>query len=304
MTLILACLTPNTVYQVSDRRITNLLNPNEVITDDQNKSVMIDSRFVFGYTGLSKMEGERTDTWLAKVISQSDTNDMAAVANHIRESANRAFQQTPGPKKNLRYAFQGVGWLRLQGESNFSPASLTIHNAIDPRTGMWLAEPRDEFQLNTNWPSQFPNYCVMESVGVIPSLQEKDAVFRLVRRCIKRRSSTPLTVLEALIRSLRWLSMRHQTVGPGMMVVCLPKRAAEEAERTGRRLVFPGMYSEVAPTFVYIPARKSAKYFGPHFVSKGVVLTDFQAGGVLPSSTDAQVERVQGNDSECSETVL
>jgi hypothetical protein len=280
MTLILACLTPKTIYQVSDRRITNLLNPDEILSDDQNKAVMIDSRFVFGYSGLSEMEGERTDTWLAKVISQSDTNDMAAVATHIRESANRAFQRTTGSKKNRRYAFQGVGWLRLRGESDFSPASLTIHNAIDPRTGMWLAEPMDEFQLNTRWPSSFPNYCVMESVGVIPSLAEKDAVFRLVRRCIKRHDSAPLAVREALIRSLRWLSTRHNTIGPGMMVVCLPKRGAEQAERTGRRLVSAGPYSDVAPTFVYISASRSAKYFGPHFVSKGLVLTDFQAGSI------------------------
>ncbi len=280
MTLILACLTKDIVYQVSDRRITNLLPPYERLSDEQNKAVMIDSRFVFGYTGLSEIGGERTDTWLAKVISQSDTNDMAAVTNHIRESANRAFERMTGPKKNRRCAFQGVGWLRLQGESDFSPASLTIHNAIDPQTGMWLAEPIDEFRLNTRWPSHFPNYCVMESVGVIPSLAEKDAVFRLVRRCVKRHKSTPLTVREALIRSLRWLSTRHKTVGPGMMAVCLPKRGAEEAERTGRRMVLAGTYSDVAPTFVYISAEGSAKYFGPHFVSKGVVLTDFQAGSL------------------------
>jgi hypothetical protein len=206
MTLILACLTPNTVYQVSDRRITELLRPSKVKTDEQNKAVMIDSRFVFGYTGPSEIGSERTDSWLAKVISQSDTNDMAAVAHHIRESANRAFQKLTGPKKDRRCAFQGVGWLRLQGESDFSPASLTIHNAIDPLTGMWLAEPKDEFQLNKRWPSDFPDYCLLESVGVIPSLAEKDAVFRLVRRCVKRQKCAPLAVREALIRSLRWLS--------------------------------------------------------------------------------------------------
>ena len=149
MTLILSCLTPSAVYQVSDRRITNLLPPGDVMDDEQNKAVMIGSRFAFAYNGLSEIAGECSDTWLARVISESDTNDMAAVVNHIRTSANDAFQRITGPKKNRRHAFHGVGWLRLKGESDLSPASLTIHNAIDPLTWMWLPEAKDEFQLNT-----------------------------------------------------------------------------------------------------------------------------------------------------------
>jgi len=280
MTLILSCLTPSAVYQVSDRRITNLLPPGDVMDDEQNKAVMIGSRFAFAYNGLSEIAGECSDTWLARVISESDTNDMAAVVNHIRTSANDAFQRITGPKKNRRHAFHGVGWLRLKGESDLSPASLRIHNAIDPLTWMWLPEAKDEFQLNTSWPSQFPDYCVMESVGVIPSLAEKAAVFSLVRRCVKRHTSNPATAREAMIRSLRWLSTRHRTIGPSAMAACIPKRGVEEAERTGRNVVFAGTHSDLAPTFIYISATGSAKYFGPHFVSSGVSLTNFQGGAL------------------------
>jgi len=45
MTLLLVCLTPNAIYQVSDRRITNLLRPDDVMTEEQSKAVMIGKSF-------------------------------------------------------------------------------------------------------------------------------------------------------------------------------------------------------------------------------------------------------------------
>ena len=75
MTMLLACLTDELVYQVSDRRLTDVASSNVVVDDESNKAVVVDGRMVFTYTGLAKIGSERTDLWLARVIGDGRTDD-------------------------------------------------------------------------------------------------------------------------------------------------------------------------------------------------------------------------------------
>lgn len=276
MTLVLACLTASTVYQVSDRRLTELSNPEAVIDDERNKAVFV-GRVSFGYTGLAQILNERSDNWLARVISEGPTNDMAEVAERIRSAASEAFRRMPN---RAAHAFQGVGWFRLKGENRLSPGIITIHNCLDEQTGLWLGEPSKDFRILTQFPSSLPGSCILNSVGVTPTARDKSAVLRLVRKCVKHRTSTPATVLKALIVSMRWLSRRYVRIGKSLLAVSLPKNSVEEWERTGRFMLLAAPPNDLTATFTYVSPRGSQTWFGPHIASQGVVLTDVKVGSL------------------------
>lgn len=279
MTLILACLSARNVYQLSDRRLTDWLYPEKVIDEERNKAVLVAGRVSFGYTGLAEISGERTDTWLARIASQGPTNDMAQVAERIRTAASAASQQPEqASRKHRRHAFQGVGWFRLKGENHFSPGMIVIHNCLDEQSGLWLDEPFGEFRTSTQFPSSLPGSCILNSVGVTLTAQERSAVVRLVRKCVKHRTSTPATVVKSLIVSMRWLSGRHPRIGKSLLVMSLPRKAVEEWERTGRTMLLAASPNEVTATFAYVSPKMSLTWFGPHIASQGVVLTDTQVG--------------------------
>jgi hypothetical protein len=272
MTLILSCLTSDAVFQVSDRRLTLHSDAETIGDDDRNKSVFI-GRVAFGYTGLASIGVVRTDDWLAKVISQGPTNSMVTVAERIRAAATEAFR---GIHRRIgRHVFEGVGWFRLTGEKDLRPGLITIHNCLDQATSTWIPEAYAEFRTSTQFPPHLPANCVLHSVGVDPTQQEKSAVVRLVRSCTRRRNSA--AVLQAMIRSMHWLSTRHARIGKSFLAVSIPKRSVEDTERTGRIALIAAPPNDRTASFLYISPGKVV-WHGPHVASEGTVLTGFRCG--------------------------
>lgn len=280
MTIVLACVTSDAVYQISDRRLVDVATRAQVIDDEKNKAVLVNSRVAFGYTGLARIDGESTDTWLAKVIACGSTSDMAEVAERIRARATHAFTSMTIPKAYKRHAFQAVGWFQLRGEKESTPGIVVVHNALDEKTGSWLSEPLEEFCISTQFPTHFPGGCILNSVGVVPSAQEKSAVLRLARKALKRRDIAPNAILRALVESMTWLSGRHQEIGRGLMIVRLYRKASDEAAATGMHMAIAGAIDSKLPTFFYVSATGLTTHFGPHFVVGQSVLTDFQGGAL------------------------
>jgi len=156
-----------------------------------------------------------------------------------------------------------------------------VHNALDEQTGGWLVEPLDEFCVATQFPSALPSKeCILHSVGVRPNARERDAVVRLLRKCVKHRSSTPTTIGKALIDSMSWLSRRHTRIGNRLLLVSLPKSSAEEFDRTGNTSLLAAPTNDATATFTYASPEGSLTWYGPHIVREGVVLTEV-AGGPL-----------------------
>jgi hypothetical protein len=285
MTLILSCLTADTVFQVSDRRLTLHSDAETIGDDDRNKAVFL-GRVSFGYTGLANIGVVRTDDWLAKIISQGPTKDMTVVAERIRVAATEAFRGIP--RRIGRHVFEGVGWFRLAGANDLRPGLISIHNCFDDKTATWLPEASAEFRISTQFPSSFPGKCILHSAGVDPTPQEKSAVVRLVRKCAKRQNSA--AVLQAMIRSMSWLSGRHARIGNSFLAVSIPKRSVEESERTGRIGLFAAPPNDRTASFLYVSAGKTV-WHGPHMASEGTVLTGFQCGPAseLPESLRKQM---------------
>lgn len=277
MTLVLTCLTRDAIFQVSDRRLTRSAPPFEIVDDEANKAVVVEGRVVFGYTGLARIQTERTDDWLARVIGSESTNDMAQIARRIKDAATQEFVRMNLPAQFKYHAFQGAGWFRLKGEDYLRPGTIVIDNGFDHRTWTALPSPLAEFRVSTSFPEKMRGECVLSSIGFVPSAEEKAAIVRLVRKCVKHRHSTFRTVLHALINSMRWLSSRHWSIGPGLMAVCLPKKCVQILEESGQVMMLAGPPTDYAATFLYVSATGSTTIFGPHFVGDGSIAMNFRA---------------------------
>lgn len=277
VTLVLACCTESHIYQISDRRLTTLGDPGQVIDDEQNKSVMVNGRVVFSYTGVSQIGGEKTDVWLTRTIANTPNDDMAQVARNIADRATSDFRRY-GIRRH--HAFQGVGWFRLKNETWISPGVITVDNGIDPRTGSWMDDILPAFRVSTQFPSKLPAGSYLTSVGVSPSADEKATIVRLMRKCVRHKNSTPATVAKALILSMRWLSSRHQAVGPGLVLVALPMAYADNYAETRRSMMYLGPPHESVPAFMYVSATGRRSYFGPHLVTGGAYVTGVEAGSL------------------------
>jgi hypothetical protein len=275
MTLILACLTPRMVYQISDRRLTRAWNSKAIVDDERNKCVFV-GRVSFGYTGLAFVGNERTDLWLARVISEGPIQDMAVVAERIRSTASRVFR--PLPRRSRHHAFQGVGWFRLKGEQQLSPGLITIHNCIDEQTGLWVHEAFPEFRTSVHFPSSFPRRFILNSIGETPTDQDKGAVAYLLHRVVKHRRSTPERIIIRLIVSVKWLSERYPRIGNSVLAVSIPKHSVEEEERTGRSFLLAAPPNDRTATFISASPSGGMRWHGPHVVSEGIVLGDVQVG--------------------------
>jgi hypothetical protein len=282
MTLVLDCFARDAAFQVSDRWLTDP-ERGAVVDDQTNKAVVVNGRVVFSYTGLARIEGQRTDEWLARAIADGPTEDMAAVARRVADKATVAFRRLNCESRFKRHAFRGTGWFRLKNEDWFSPGLITVHNAFDHNTGHWLSQPLNEFKVASYFPSKLPGGCFIRNVGVTATAEERSAVMRLVRKCANHPKATKRAVLDALVMAVQWLSKHrnYKTIGPSLMAICLPRSCVEKLDGTGAFVMFTGKPEDSAPTFLYVPAKGTTPIsFGPIFVGGQIILTGFQGGSL------------------------
>ena len=337
MTLILACLTERAVYLLSDRRLVDGADPQRVIDDESNKVVVAEGRVVFGYSGLAMIGRERTAAWLARVIGDGPTRDWAQVSVRINDRATADFQKLSHRPELKRHAFMGVGWFLLRDSPDeFRPGIVVTDNAVDHATGDWLDRPLAGFHTGVQFPfpAKLPGGLLIDSIGIRLSPQEEHAVFRLVRRCVKRRDSTLRSVEQGLIIALRWLSSRHPEIGPNLMSVYIPKAAVERADMTGEVLWLGSRDSDLMLCLTgtavervdmtgevsllggpphdsayyiscsYISATDSRTFFYPNVVGGGAVFTDLKVeyprNGPPTSSPEVAIgEKKLGRNDAC-----
>src|SRR4029453_12243544 len=233
MALVLDCLTDTAVYQVSDRR---LMNPStwKPVEDECNKAVVVDGRVALAYSGCFTMGGMRTDDWLARVIAAGETRSMSAVTERVRDAATAAFRQLHAPPELKRHAFRGVGWFRLPGEDWLSPGLVTVHNSYDQQTGESLSVALPEFKVAHFFSYKLPGGLFIKAVSVNPTDAERAAVWRHVHKAVRHKKATTKSVGAALISAFRWLSGRHVEIGGSLMLICIPQKAAQNVESTGK----------------------------------------------------------------------
>lgn len=132
MTLVVGVLAREYAVLVADRRLTGLRSRLE--EDGRNKMTVYENRLAFGYTGLAKIGGQRTDLWLADVLSKADGSGEAI--RGLAARATETFQQLqlPADMKRMRsWRWGGASGIRNQtwNRSGWKSRMLTR-----PRGGM------------------------------------------------------------------------------------------------------------------------------------------------------------------------
>lgn len=277
MTLILSCITDDAVFQVSDRRLTSFNCPGEVVHEETNKAVLVSGHVAFGYTGTSHVGNTRTDDWLAGVIATAQGRQSRVIDQDIAREATTAFRALPWEAKYKRHAFQGVGWFVTPDRNAVRAGVITIHNALDEKGQDWVEEARAAFDVTAAFGTPKRNQFFITAVGAAFHAEDRYAVHDFLRKCVHRRVNRNEAVLQGLVIAVRWLSHRDPagTVGRNLMALCIPKRSAEEALRTGNVLAVAAPPQTGRLTFLDLPEHGRACSYGPHVVHGGVVVRGF-----------------------------
>ncbi len=162
VTLILSCVTPEYVVQVSDRRLTML--DGSVVERPENKALFYCGFATFSYTGLAKIGQLPTDEWLMAQLAAAP--DFSAALPSLATAGTKALRNvnfsraTPAQRRSWRrLAFIGAGFAGLKhperlGRSpvadQLHPFLVVISNFFDPTLG-WLAESGVRFDWFLRW---------------------------------------------------------------------------------------------------------------------------------------------------------
>lgn len=275
MTLVMAIATWDFIVVASDRRLTW---PDGSLADDNaNKLVQFDEVGVWGYTGLAKISGTRTDHWLADVVSQNAQNGLTPVLRAIRAAGDAAVASVRTP---FGLAFLGSFWARPEGEPPVRPVLSCISN------------------FHADWEAPTPNAnhaflihhralnerdeVLVTSVGTQVSPRVLTVLRRLIRRRIvrARAGDTAHQVLggelEAIaVRSIQSVAQKDPRVGRGVLVACLPRPLGSRPDL----IIISGVPDTLSPTFRYYPPAGGDPWsYGPIVVTRsGTTVTGFRS---------------------------
>src|SRR5262245_58819615 len=115
MTLVVACLTPEFVSLVADRRVTD---GKRVLDDLSTKVVVICDRSAVAFSGLARIptarrgveDWPRTDEWIVRVLAEHQVTTISSAAKVLANEATAAFLHFRGRPSDGRLAFALAGW--------------------------------------------------------------------------------------------------------------------------------------------------------------------------------------------------
>jgi hypothetical protein len=281
MTLVLSCLTPNYVIQVSDQRITRIAD-GALIDDLRNKGTMFCAEMGFGYTGLAEINGAPTDRWLAEVLASERTLQAGLTALGAR--ATEAFRTISLPPRQKRHAFVGVGFCRPLPASELSACEVTVSNFLSP-DGEWTPEAKPNFEIQGTLRREDRPFTLCRPVGaVVPGGILLD-LRRSIRACLSHKTG-PLEVMRLMAVAVRKVADLEPTVGKALLIIFVPREAVEKNPILFVTPVAPSGFSRLdTPTFLHIPAHAADPYWDlPNFVCNGMVMSGaFEQGGASDS---------------------
>jgi hypothetical protein len=284
MTLILWCVTPDFVYQVSDRRL--IWADGRVEDDERNKAVLVDGRFAFGYTGLAEIGGVKTDEWLARVAADGPTHDMSAILTRIRDRATEAFRSINIFPEYKGHAFQGVGWVFDRGFPGGVPAVLTTGNVLDSDHN-WLPAANDVFDSRYRFFDGLTNGFEVGSVGQGIAQDHKEDVLHRIEQ-LARRAAPPGEMLGALVDGVRYLAEWYRSIGHSLMAISIPRSAALRFVQSGRMAALSSGPLESHTTFLYVSSDNRTESYGPHFATPGAAMTNFRTAPLSPPEPEIE----------------
>ncbi len=327
MTLILTCVTPQYVVQVSDRRLTRV-SDGKVVENPQNKTLFVCGYATYAFTGLSMMGRTPTDLWLMDHLAGKE--DPLVELDATAEAATQLLRhQTFGaasPQQRRawrRVAFVGGGFVGLRRPERFNrsdsadrlhPFLAVVSNFYSP-PDTWLPEADVRCGLTFQFLPENENMLFL-AAGFQPTKGHMGRLRRDVRRCLIH-SKSPWPVARVLARGVREVADQSSLVGRNLMCMLLPrpKRPGDLSPSGGRIAVndappldetevfspgpSPPDQSLPEKYWVYWPNDPSAfPYYGPNLACGGhyiggsrlspAELTDQEASELAPGPPPAR----------------
>jgi hypothetical protein len=226
MTLVLSCLTHQFVVQVSDRRITDAMNPKRIMDDHRNKGTLYCSNLAFAYSGIAELERKHLDLWMAEVLAQvKPPEDPISL---LQKKATDSLRQVRH-LKDKRLALVAVGWRRASETSPIMPIQVTISNALN-RNGDWLAQAKDEFEINGFMLKEDTPFALGHPIGAEVPKDIFDSLRKNIGLCIKHKVG-PLEYIRLLAEAIHEVVRQREdlrkppTVGKNLIAMVLPRSA-------------------------------------------------------------------------------
>ena len=280
MTLAIACLTPEFVTLVADRRLSN---GSPILYDDlATKVVVVCNRGAIAYSGLSRCPvpgrplyewetWEPMDTWIVRTLAAHNVGSLSEAARVLRIEATKVFEKFLGSPSQRRHAFMLAGW--SVGIDSTKPVIVSVSNALDDQWE-WRGEADDEFQQRT-FVAQDPRKFHVSSIGAaIPARLLAD-LRRWLRRGF-RRGIGPASVLRLSVRAIRGAADGDASIGKQLLGVCVPP-----CQQQPFSFVIGGGPMPHAITFLDFKVPEDfGTMRGPHFVCGGSGATGFKVGNL------------------------
>jgi hypothetical protein len=213
MTLILSALTHDYVVQVSDRQLSL---GGKKIDPPTNKSVIFCGHIAYGYTGQAFIENKTTELWLVDVLAgaQSPRQALEAIASRATDAFRRSSQL-----RNKRHAFVGVGFGSISNQ--LRPLLCVISNYTDTQDRQ-VRGIRDAFTYDCTMLDQRNSFYLFPAGQ---RLQESEVrPFIAHARSVVKRADAP-AMADLLVRKVREVADRTETVGKDVMITIFPKSA-------------------------------------------------------------------------------
>jgi hypothetical protein len=290
VTLVLTCLTPEYVVQVSDKRVTRI-SDGAVVDDLRNKGTMYCAQMGFGYTGLAEIEGFPTDRWLAQALASQPTLETAVQG--IVGLADTAFASVPLQPTLKRHAFVGAGFCRPTQGAALRACQITISNFLSS-DGEWLSEARPTFELEGILRRDDRPFTLCRPVGASVPASILAELKRNIRACVEHGTS-PLEVIGLLAGAVRRVASFTGTVGKALLCLYVPREAVEKSPVLFLTPLAPtGLDKMDTAIFLHLPEDSPNPLWElPNFVCQGML-----SSGVFQQAVPD--ERVEAPDAVAS----
>jgi hypothetical protein len=221
MTLLVSGLTQDCVWQVADRRLTDI-RTRRPISKDTNKAIHFARAMLFAYTGPAELEGTATATWIADRLSAGGDPEESLAALH--EGLERAIGRFRRADPLRAFAVDGVGWALDRVTGAIVPRLLRFSNCIDDR-GVWTGTLQDEIRVWDGFLKPHAGLNMRAAGQPVPL-----AIGQRWERQIRRRVAAGAPVADigrCMVELVRDVAARNTAVGRGVLLSAIPRGAIE-----------------------------------------------------------------------------
>lgn len=265
MTLILTCITPREIVQVSDTRLSF---PDGSVHDDHAvKTTLLCGRHLLAYTGLACLGTERTDMVLASAAAKGDDIDQSLDA--VRVEASRAIRASRATTKGLQIL--SAGWAR-RGDGPFEPLVVEMSNLTDGRWDKPVQPALTERGGFITFSRPFHLHVMGQPLPNPTGIW----LMRTLRRSIEH-GVGPRTIGYLMAAAIRTVAARNRMVGGNLLISSLPRDAMPADD------IFTLDPNWTKGTFVYMTEEEQSGSYVPNSACGGQV---FHAGVILWPSED------------------